>query len=399
MRICMFARSLPENLTGGMEVHTKDLIGGLVNRGHEVSLITHITATNPTGSIEDAGKGLEIYYVGNKSWITKEFYREAGEVFVRLNEIRKFDIVHCQEVAYGYCFSNLSVANIPFIVTIHGAPLTNEIKGLFSSGSTSDLMIGSRKLVRLLITKMPWIYYKVLKRADKIVAVSQTHANEIMQQYYVSAQKLVIIPNGIDTDKFRPMDIRSLRSKLNLLDERIILSAGRIDDRKGFDLLIKILPDILSAYGNVRLVIIGDGPFLPNLKKLAMDIGVESKVIFIGKISHEEMPQYFNLGDVIAFPTYSVESFGLVAAEAMACGRPVVASKSGGLKEIIQDRESGLLAEPRNEEEVRNGIIEILENEKFAMDLGCNARKRILKNFSLDKMINSTIKIYEDLSR
>jgi len=391
MNICMFAKGLPVHITGGMEIHVKELAEGLVRRGHKVTIIT---TRHPEGRKKEEEEGnLRIYYVGDKPLkYTRTFFKESVKLFKNLNEKNKFDIVHSQSGA-GVWYALKCKKLAPLIITFHGTAL-NEAKSLRNTG-----LIGWGKglyiLVKDFINYHIFNYKLFFEKADKIIAVSNELAEDIKRQYKVPEEKLVVIPNGIGVSKFKPMPVDNLREKLGLADEKVIVSVGAISKQKGFHLLLKILPDILKEYKNMRLIIVGKGPYLQKLKDMAAKFGIENHVIFAGKVS--ELPKYYNLADIFAFPTLRYEGLPLVVPEAMACEKPVIASRIGGIPTIIKNNIDGILIEPGNLKELKERIMEVLRDEELAKKLGKNARKKVVEKFSLDKMVEDTIKVYEEV--
>jgi len=390
MNICMFAKGLPVHTKGGMEVHVEELAKGLVKRGCEVTIIT---TKHPKKIEREKRENLKIYYVGDKPLkYTRKFYKESAELFERLNNKEKFDIVHSQSTS-GFGFVKFSHEKIPFTVTLHGT-IKNEIKSALNSKSIKGFVVASYLFLKWIVGPVDKITFK---KADKIIAVSNELAEDIKRQYKVPEKKLVVIPNGIDVSKFKPMSVEDLREKLGLAGEKVIVSVGAISKQKGFHLLLKILPDILREYKNVRLIIVGTGPYLQKLKGMAVKLGIENHVIFAGRVSDEELPKYYNLADVFAFPTLRMEGLPLVVPEAMACEKPVIASRIGGIPTVIENNKDGILIEPGNLKELKERIMEVLRDEELAKKLGKNARKKVVERFSLDRMVEDTIKVYKEV--
>ena len=128
---------------------------------------------------------------------------------------------------------------------------------------------------------------------------------------------------------------------------------------------------------------------------MAHQFDIQNNVIFAGHISNEEIFRFYNASDIFLFPTLRVEAFGRVLIEAMSCKKPIIASRIGGIPSIIDDGENGLLFTPGNIEELIDKILFLLQNETFANKLATNAREKAVKKFSLEKMIEETIKVFE----
>lgn len=396
MNICIFARGLPSDIDGvigGMEIHTQELIKGLIKKGHKVALICLIAPGHPRGSVEYRG-GLRIFYVGERQWVTKNFFKEAAEAFKKLNEDEKFDLVNSEEIGYGFSFAQFCSEDIPFIVTVHEVfmrKMRDEARR-----SLKDLIITGNKYLRYRIF-FDRRYRIILNKATKIIAVGMQQSYDLKREYNIPDDKLKIVSNGIDTDLFRPGFAEDLKTKLNLSGEKIIVAPGRIDKYKGFDVLLYAFHNLLKRFENTKLIIIGNGPFQMDLEKLAYNGNIKDRVLFAGRIPYEDMPKYYNIADVIAFPTLRTESFGLVALEAMSCGKSIVASRIGGIMEIIEDGMDGILVEPGDVSDLENKLQNILGDESLRTELGKNARKKIINKFSLDRMVDETINVYQEV--
>ncbi|NMX21366.1 hypothetical protein C5S30_02790 [ANME-1 cluster archaeon GoMg4] len=391
MNICIFAKGLPVHITGGMEIHVKELVEGLIKRGHKVTIIT---TKHPEGIKKEEKESLRIYYVGDKPLrYTKRFYKESAELFERLNREKRFDVVHSQSTS-GFGFAKFCHEKIPFIVTLHGT-IKNEIKSALNSKSIKGLAVVSYLFYERIAS--PYVDKMTLKKSDKIIAVSNELKEDIKKQYKVPEEKLVVNPNGIDVNKFKPMNVEDLRRKWNLTNEKLIVSVGAINKQKGFHLLLKILPEILKEDKKVKLFIVGIGPYLQALKDMAVKLNISNNVIFTGKVSDEDLPKYYNLADICVFPTLRMEGLPLVVPEAMACVKPVIASRIGGIPTAIENNKDGILIEPGNLKELKGKILEVLRDEKLAKKLGENARKKVVERLSLDRMVEDTIKVYEEV--
>lgn len=388
MNICIFAKGLPVHIKGGMERHIEDLVNGLIKRSHEITIIT---TKHPNGIKKEIRENLRIYYVGNKSLkYTKKFYYESAKLFERLHKEEKFDIIHSQSFA-GAGIIKYKASKLPIIITLHGTFL-NEIKSALNSNSLKGYVLASYLFLKMLADKSDRL---LLSNANKIITVSYQLCNDVKKQYNIPEEKLIVIPNGININKFRPTNVDDLREKLNL-SGKVILTVGRIEKQKGYHLLLKILPDILKNH-DVKLVIVGTGSYLPNLKKMAVKLDISDKVIFTGKVSDNDLLKYYNLADIFAFPTLRMEGLPLVILEAMACEIPVVASRIGGIPTVIENGRDGFLIEPSNLKELKDKILMLLEDERLAKRIGKNARSKVVKKFSVDKMVDDTIKVYEEV--
>jgi glycogen synthase len=389
VKICMFTPGwLPAHEgigAGGIEVYVKQLVSGLVKRGHEVSIIT---TRHPEGVKHEKFRGLNIYYAGNFPFkYNSSYFEESLEIFEKIHRENKFDLIHTQDYV-GYGYYKKYGHEIPSVTTAHGTPL-NMIKSVLKVKNPKS------------IPQIPhWIKYhfngapKIFNNSDKIICVSKELCNDIIDQYNISNSKISQVFHGIDTGLFKP-EVSSIKTELCGNNEKIILYVGGLQKLKGIHIIIEAFQGILTKE-NSKLVIIGDGPYLNNLKRISTQLNVRNKVIFIGRVSNQALPDYYNAADVVVIPSIIIESAGLVVLEAMSTGRPVIASRVGGIPTAIEHFKNGILVEPGNSHDLNEKILEVLQNRELAENLGQAGREKVLKQFSLDRMIEQTLKIYEE---
>lgn len=246
--------------------------------------------------------------------------------------------------------------------------------------------------------------YLVVKNAD-FITVNSRATKEALLGFNKNPPLMAIIPMGVDTDKFRPIQkekIKRLKNKMDLRDKKIILFVGRLAEKKGVSYLIKAMPGVLKEIPNAHLVIIGSGSEEKRLKGLTKKLGLEEKISFLGKIPNEELPQYYNLSDVFVAPSIQAkkgdtEGLGVVLLEAIACGTPVIGTNIGGISDIIKNNQTGLLVEQKNSEQLGEAVIKLLENKKIRKQLIKNAQKHIKDIFSWEVVSEKFKKIYKDL--
>lgn len=229
-----------------------------------------------------------------------------------------------------------------------------------------------------------------LQQADLVIAVSRFTADWVRKAGVVE-DRIEIVHPGCDVNYFRPLDpTTDLQQRLlgSRSDDRVILTVGNLVPRKGHDVVIRALPQLLSSGLEATYLIVGNGPHRTALEKLAQEAGVRSRVIFAGQLAFEDLPHVYALSDVFVMPSRQqlelrdVEGFGLVFLEANACGKPVVGGRSGGVGDAIVDGVTGLLVDPDDPEDVANAIRRILTDAEFAKRLGQQGRLRTVNEFS-----------------
>lgn len=229
---------------------------------------------------------------------------------------------------------------------------------------------------------------RTLGRASVVIANS-TFTAEIARTAGAEQAKTVIIHPGVDGDRFRPgPKDPALLARLNLEAEaRIILSVGRLVERKGLDLVIRAMPAIVHAHVSARYVIVGDGPDRLRLERLAKSEGMAPFVRFAGAASSEELPAFYRSADLFALPNRfladrgDVEGFGIVFLEAACTEIPSLGGRSGGTGDAIEDGNTGYLVDPENPADLAAHVCALLANETLRRRMGVAGRARALQQF------------------
>jgi len=399
MNICAFMRvTIFQNYKGGMEIHGKIIMESLRKMGHNVTIIT---TKHPKGDKYEEHNGIEYYFlqgVKNERY-TAEWWKQSAYKFEELHKQKNFDIIWSQGSAgYGYLKYMKPKYNLPCISILHGTSF-NELKTRWKEiFSIFSLFRWILFLFRVIIAHFGW--ESKLKNMDYFIAVSDQLKNDAIKEYNISPEKICFIPNGIDVTKFIPFSISSvdfLKGRFGInRDEKVLLYVGKIIRQKGIHIAIKALPIILKKFdGIIKLLIVGDGNYLNKAKRLVENLHLEREVVFCGFVKNEDLVYYYNLCDIFIMPTMRVEGFPLTVIEAMACGKPIITSRIGGIPSAIDDQINGILIPPGDVNMLAEKIILVLENKELREKLGKNAREKAVNEFNQDKMVSETMKIFE----
>ncbi len=265
---------------------------------------------------------------------------------------------------------------LPLIVTIHG----------------SDLFPLKSKFFKLM-------QKNVVENADLITVNSETARQELISRFPKIRNKAAIIPMGIDLNMFKPNNVKDKFQKYK--NNKIILFVGRLNEQKGIEYLLMALPKVISKIENAKLLLIGEGNYKKDLQKKSGELDIDAYVEFLGPKTHKEVADYYNLADVVVLPSVTsnlgTESFGLVLAEAMACGTCVIGSSSGGIKGIIKDNFNGLIFQEKNYNQLSQKIIEVLTNKKLEDMLSRNGMKYSRENYDWKIISKKFLKLYDKL--
>lgn len=302
------------------------------------------------------------------------------ELCVKLiNETGKFDIIHAHDWIVAFAARVLKNAySIPLISTIHATEygrnwgIHNETQKYISN-------------VEWFLTYESW----------KVIVNSSHMKNEVIKVFNLPEDKIELIPNGIDIDKFKAYKRNfNFRRKYAHDYEKIIFYVGRIVNEKGVHILLDAVPKVLSNFYNAKFIIAGKGPQLDYLKNKAIATGVSNKIFFTGYISDEELLQLYKCVDVAVFPSL-YEPFGIVALEGIVAEVPIVVSDTGGLGEIVEHGVDGMKCIAGNADSLASCILEILFNPKKAEKLKKNALLKIKKYYNWDVLSKQTEAVYK----
>ena len=245
-------------------------------------------------------------------------------------------------------------------------PKSHPTRFAFMSGGT-DFMRGDR-----------WLAGRVMA----MVACSHFNAQ---QNYGHFKRQVCVMFNGVDTDHFRPGQ-RDEQRRLALgfqPDEIVFVFAGRVVGLKGLHLAVKALKEPVLAGIPVKLLIVGDGEALPRLQRLAMEVGVDQRIVFHAAVPHAQLPALYACADVGLFPGLGEEAFGISVAEAMGCGLPVVASYNGGMPEVVGNEGScGRLFALGDVASCAEAMAEMCASAELRKQMGSAARRRIESEFT-----------------
>jgi len=386
----MLSMLLPVHHVGGMELHTWDLCLELVKQGHSVTVIT---GKHPRGLKYELKCGVKVYYVGDKAGSTLPFSYWSGSIR-KMDELyqegERFDVVHGQSIAaLYYALPRFHKKySVPLVTTLHGTSI-GELKTILR------LKLSARALLDFSVQNV--IYFltlRVVARSDILIVVSDKLAEDIKTYFFADPARIRPVYSSLRTDVFRPDGRNFLRRKYKLPPgQNLVLFVSRILEQKGPQFLVQSIPMVLGEVKNTTFVIVGDGPYLPELKTLADKQGISSNVIFCKFV--DELPPYYNSCDIVAVPTIREEGLPLVVLEAMSCGKPVVASKLGGIEQVIRDGTNGFLVKPKDVNGLASSIIRLLRDKSLCKEIGNNNRKEILRGYSLEKMAKDTVEAYK----
>jgi len=365
MKIAILVSAFPPKWLAGTEIATYNIAKHLARRGHEVHVITSLDAGLPKESTEEG------FYVHRIFWRKIRFAGAISfwiKVFLILRKVNP-DMVHAQSI--GICmpaFIAKKLLRKPYVVW----------------GRGSDVYLPGKFIKS--ISKL------VLKNANTAIALTEDMKREMQK---LCDRDILVIPNGIDLEKFKNLSRKDLRKRLKIKDnEKIITFVGTLRPVKGVKYLIKAMELIIKKNENVKLMLVGDGEEREELESLVEELDLKECVKFIGRVQNEEIPQYMAASDVFVLPSLS-EGFPVVTLEAMASGLAIIATSVGGLPEIVEDGENGFLVEPKNPKEIAKKVLLILGSDELRENISKKNKEKV-KEYGWECVIEQVECIYKE---
>lgn len=317
-------------------------------------------------------KGLEPIFIESRGGFNFKYLLDL----IRVIRQHKIDIIQSHLLGSNlYCCLAGLLCRVPVISTFHG----------FVDSSSKD---------RLIVIKSRFINLG----SQNIVFVSERLRKHFIHKFGISEKKSVTIYNGVDTSVFRPKRNESLRRELGLSSKNVLVGAvGNIRPAKGYHTLLKAAKLVRNKHPECKFAVIGEGSggLLNELYSLRQSLQLEEHFTFLG--FRGDIPQIMNNFDIFVLPSIS-EGFSISTVEAMACGVPVIVTRSGGPEEIIINGQNGIMVE-RNEEQLADSIMTLIENNDLMKGILTMGHQQAIEKFSLSAMISKYEKIFKSLTK
>lgn len=240
------------------------------------------------------------------------------------------------------------------------------------------------------------IYFSGLKMADGFFAISSNIGKELLR-FGINEKKIFLTSNAVDIEYFKPVNAEEkikLRKKLGIEKDFIVTYAGRLDKNKGVDTIVFAWERILKEKENPLLLILGDGPEKKNLIETVSIMNLGERVLFKGFV--DDVASYLKASDVFIFPSLREGNPNAVL-EAMSCGIPVIANSIEGIRDIISDGVDGILVYSKSPDEFAKKVLSLLRNSSLRINIGKEARGKILTRFSFKATVDRYLELYKEL--
>ena len=409
-RVAVVARSVfPLHGLGGLERSVYDLVRHLARAGVEVTLITRTPAKTVDAAAIDPRIAVRFVpyrtfpFAGRRGTTVLDrstayplFGERAGRVALDMVEQRKVDLVH------GFGASVLGYARKRAKST---APLVFNPQGLEEFGATDP---SRARLKRAAYLPLRRAVLTCARAADRVIATDRSLEPAVLSHLKVDRARVRVIPNALDLTEVDSLasaaDGRRVRLDAGITpDGVVLLSVGRLEHNKGFHVLAAALAALRAHSGRIaeggwRWVILGDGPYRASLESAIREAGLSAEVHMAGRVDDRTLHAWYEAADLFVHPSL-YEGSSLVTLEAMAHGRPVVATMAGGLPDKVQPGVNGWLVPPGEASALAAAISGALGRPERLREMGAAGRAIVEREFSWEAAGAATLRLYEELLR
>jgi glycosyltransferase involved in cell wall biosynthesis len=381
-------------ISGGTGAYVYYLSHSLRKLGHNV----HVVARHSEDS-EKTVNGIQAHYIrGTGNALTRywSFARSASKKIKELNKEIGFDVIHANlPLVPSFAIPKDSAKALVCAVhsTWKGEAIVTKRDNPKELNPNEKMMLRFNRVLRRYETGL-------MKRSDALIAVSRYTVGELTGLYGIKEEKIHVIYNGVDINKFKPRPDRAeLRREFGLEEEKkIVLFVGRLYHRKGLEILLRSIPPVLQEFGDVRFAISGTGfkKKEQSLRDLAKELDIEDAVKFLGYVPDEKLPSLYSASDIFVLPAI-YENFPFAILEAQATALPVISTKVGGIPEFLTDNENGFLIDPGDSSQLTQRVLTLLQNPELAEEMGRRGRKLIEEKFAWRLITGQVTDLYSKL--
>jgi len=381
-------------ISGGTGAYVYYLSHSLQKLGHNV----HVVARHSEDA-EDTFHGIKVHYIkGTGNALTRywSFAHSASKKIEELNNQIGLDIIHAN-LPLVPSFAIPNNASKALVCAVHstwkGEAIVTRQSNPTELNPNEKMMLRFNRVLRRYETQL-------MKRSDALIAVSKYTVDELTDLYGIEEEKIHVIYNGVDIDKFKPRpDRMELRREFGLEeDKKVVLFVGRLYHRKGLEILLRSIPPVLEEFSDVKFAISGTGfkQKEESLRSLAKELNIEDHVKFLGYVPDEQLPSLYSASDIFVLPAI-YENFPFAILEAQATALPVISTKVGGIPEFLVDNENGFVIDPGDSIQLTQKVLTLLQNPKLAEKMGTRGRELIEEKLSWHIITGQVIDLYHML--
>lgn len=350
--------------------------------------VEYLVPREPCDLVKERLGQANFHYTVFKNWWGKKDIDKRHNLLVAFRVWNKlirqdFDLVEfnfCYEITaiIAAILARLTFKRISFVWRQH-----SEIKIIDASSPISRLKQCVSKL-------------KILSCFIDVISLVFKNQEKVLLARGISPKKIFVIYNGTDIRKYVLSEIKDLAIEGIHIEqnESVVINVSSLIPRKGLEYMLQAAAIVVKKFPNVKFLIVGEGPLLSKLRGLCAELNISSKVIFTGKRS--DVQHLLKISDIFVLSALS-EAFPLVIIEAMASGKPVVATAVAGVPEAVVDGDNGYLVQPKDCAGLSEAIITLLGNRELARTMGLRGREMVEEKFSLDRIVTEYLNLHEKL--
>ena len=382
VRVVMFSWEYPPLVVGGIAAHVDGLARAMHRAGHEVVVCSLHHPGEPEDSVVDGVRVLRadiaLPWLPDDDLVARmaSANHQLVQLIAQLGDWRP-DIIHAHDWMVAWAGDTVkTLLGVPLVATIHATERGRH------GGHLPPGLPGTINAIEW------WLTYQ----AREIIACSRFMVREVVTNFELPSEKVHLVPNGVETERWNTRG-RAIPRGSDPTAEPLVIAWGRIQYEKGFHVLARAIGELRHRVPGIRCVIAGRGSYLPELQTHIDMEGVGDVVQLAGFVSDDELRALLEHAACVVIPSL-YEPFGIVALEGMAAGAPTIVARTGGLAEIVEGTDAGLLFEPGNQHELADRIAELLADPVAAERLRTNAVDLLRRTYTWDAIAVATIEVY-----
>jgi len=390
--------SLGKDANGGLNVYVREVCSAFSDRGVATDVFTRLQSPDDPSEEALAALSRVIYLPAGRDL---DKYALLSEVPAFASRVAAF--AAREDLQYDLLFSHYWLSGeVACLLRPQLAAGWAHVAHTLGLVKNRRLAAGARPEPAMRIR----VEAEIAQQADLLITSTSDEAGELVSSYGAAADRVFVVPPGVDLATFRHLERAEARRKIGYSNGPLLLYVGRLERLKGVEIAIRALAMLADReHPGLRLLVVGedsrdggirdgDESEKDRLEAIASMLGVRDRVDFLGSVAHHELPYFYSAADVCVMPSYT-ESFGLVGLEAQACGCPVVASGVPGLRSVVRDEVSGFLVDGDDPSAYADRIGRLLSNPELAQQMGRRA-SMLAQRFSWSRTADRLLSLFDD---
>lgn len=371
-----------DHTPGGLNRYFADYVKAMTGEGHSVQAFMTAggMATTAPAYVEDV-----LRQTGQAGTLSR--VRAFRQAVATRGRMWKPDVYNPHFALYSSLIGRGQLPrDIPIVTHFHGPWAKESLVEDKGASSSQRLRYQMKKTVEKLS----------YNRSDRFIVLSGYFRSILENDYGARRDKIHIIPGAVDVERFRPAeDRKAIRKELGFSEgDRVLFCVRRLVKRMGIDRLIRAIHQVAAEVPEATLVVAGDGAMRSELERLTAELGLQTRIRFVGRISNEDLVRWYQAADFSIVPTITLEGFGLVTVESLACGTPVLGTPNGGTKEILEAFRPETLFAGDAPEQMAHTIVRTLRGHTFAPTREA-CREHVMQKYTWTQVARSVTSVME----